>query len=69
MSIPDDLQIKVLTSAGKTAANVAIEEAYDEWIEELRADEKDIEIYHALQSESAFNSTPHVTVTIFYRIL
>ena len=64
----DILEIKVITSSGKTRISEALEQAYSEWITEMSY-YGDIEIHHTLQSETAINSTPHVTLTIFYKIV
>ena len=60
-----NLQVKVLTSSGKTRAYEGLEAAYNKWIEET---EGTIDIYTLTQSESVINSTPHITLTIFYKI-
>lgn len=61
------LQVKVLTSSGNTNIATGIEQAYTAWLEEASR-EGTVDIYNVAQSECAISSSPHITLTIFYKI-
>lgn len=61
------LQVKVITSSGNTNIATGIQQAYTTWLEEASR-EGTVDIYNIVQSECAISSSPHITLTIFYKI-